>query len=188
MAWIVSEVLTVLWPVYEELLGSACSLVGGCACSVNASIQWAPGDFPLPFLHIPPHRKHHYLPNTKVCMGWQRDGDRDWCVFPVHPEVETILPPLFPSTSLSGQSSRAVLLQTFPTSLVTSPPPSILATLPPMHLLFLMVILIDAFLHCPPPLLPLWTKAGETKLPSEAALIGFGNTAGLVSLILSVWK
>lgn len=55
-------------------------------------------------------------------MGWQRDGDRDWRVFPVHPEVETILPPLFLSTSLSGQSSGAVLLQTFPTSLVTSPP------------------------------------------------------------------
>lgn len=49
-----------------------------------------------------------------------------------------------------------------------------------------MVILTDVFLHCPPLILPLRTKAGETKLPSKAALIGFGYTAGLVSLILSV--
>lgn len=76
MAWIVSEVLTVLWPVYEELLGSACSLVGGCACSVNASIQWAPGDFPLPFLHIPPppqtplFAKHQGMHG--VAEGWRQ--------------------------------------------------------------------------------------------------------------------
>lgn len=75
MAWIVSEVLTVSWPMYEELLGSACSLVGGCACSVNASIQWAPGDFPLPFLHIPPPQtplfaKHQGMHG--VAEGWRQ--------------------------------------------------------------------------------------------------------------------
>lgn len=96
----------------------------------------------------------------------------------------SLIPPL--CTFPCGQMSRAVLLQTFPSPLCKALPHSILA--PPTEATsfpFLVVIPTDAFLCCPPFLLLCWTKAGETKRPSQAGLIGFGNTAGSVSLILS---
>lgn len=123
--------------------------------------------------HVSAIRQEWTRSNPCRCPQRQWDADREG----VHPDVESILYPLSLSTFPYGQTSRAVLLQSFPTSLMSSPT-ALQVSPSAAHLPFLVEILPDAFPCCPPLLLPLW----KDKVTQR----GFRNTAGLVSLILSV--
>lgn len=72
-----------------------------------------PSLHPTTFLLFAKIRVEWTWSNPRRCPQRQWDADRE-CV---HPDVESILYPLSLSTFPSGQTSRAVLLQTFPTSL-----------------------------------------------------------------------
>lgn len=123
-----------------------------------------PSLHPTTFLLFAKIRVEWTWSNPCRCPQRQWDADRE-CV---HPDVESILYPLSLSTFPSGQTSRAVLLQTFPTSLMSSPAtPQVSPSA--AHLPFLVEILPDAFLCCPPLLLPLW-RDKVTQRASEILL------------------
>lgn len=197
MAWIASKVLTVLWPVLRS-------------CWVQAVCWWV--DVPVQWTH--PHKEHRgishfpfgtfpclslcYLPKTKECMGWTRSSLADVL------EVWGMQP---------GTGVSSLWIQRQSTSCLTHPSAhspvarwAELSCCKPFHLPCLKPSPTAFWLphwgyklplpcddpHWCLPELSSFCFVGpklETKQPSQTALIGFGNTAGLVSLLPSpVWK